>query len=104
MTTYTGSFYFLGQHKPAHFEASSVKALRAQMRAAITAMSGDDWQWYAWRIDEIARDIRKYAAVSREHGAKGLSMAKRPHDPWLDDVTATLPPYPGLNYGAAVNA
>lgn len=97
--TYSGSIYFFGNYRSAHFEASSVKALRLQMQAAIRGMNMDDWQYFAWRIDNLSKEIRKnYSSVSADYGARGVSMKKRPHDPFLDSVTRDLPEYPGLTY------
>lgn len=101
---YSGTFYFLGQHKPAHFQSETLKDLRAQMRAAIKSMPADDWHWFAWRIDNIAKELRKnYSAASQEHGARGISMKKRAHDDWLHSAVADLPPFPGLDYSNALN-
>ena len=98
--TYSGSIYFFGNYRPAHFEASSLKALRSQMLAALANMSQDDWQYFAWRIDDIYGNLkrRNYASMSADYGARGVSMKKRPHDPFLDEITRDLPEYPGLNY------
>ena len=104
MTIYTGSFYFLGTARPAHFEASSIKALRGKMLKAIQGMSMDDWQFFSWRIDNIAKELRKRhcAGASHEYGTKGVSMKRRAHDPWLKDVVADFPAYPGLDYSQAI--
>ena len=101
---YTGSFYFLGTARPAHFQAKSIKALREQMLKAIKGMNMDDWQFFAWRIDNIAKELRKKgcAGASAEYGTKGIWMKKRPHDPWLQDVVKDFPAYPGLDYSQAL--
>jgi len=96
---YTGQFYFLGQYKPLTIQATSIKALRAKMFEAIKNAHNDDWHWYAWRIEECVKELRKGAAAfSCEHGCKGITMKKRPHDPWLESITNTMPEYVGLNY------
>lgn len=98
---YSGSIYFFGNYRPAHFQAASVKALRAAMLASIKQMNMDDWQYFAFRIDDLAKQLRKnYTSVSADYGARGVAMRKRPHDPFLDSVTRDLPEYPGLAYGA----
>lgn len=101
-----GAFYFLGKARPAHFEADSIKALRAKMFDAIRNTHMDDWQFFAFRIDQAAKELRKKgcAGFSSEHGTRGLVMQKRPHDPWLDKTTADLAPFPGLDYSKACNA
>jgi hypothetical protein len=97
---YSGSIYFLGQYRPAYFEATGLGSLRAQMRDAIAQMNMDDWQWFAPRIDNAVKELRKPSCggASVEHGCRGVSVAKRPHDPWLDSIVAKLPNYPGLVY------
>ena len=98
--TYSASIYFLGQYRPAYFQATSMTKLKAQMRLAIDNLDRDDWEWFAWRIDEAFKRVqaRHCSGVSIEHGCKGLSVAKRQHDPWLDSVVAKLPAFPFLNY------
>lgn len=100
----SGSFYFFGQYKPAYFEADTAPALRRIMTAAVARLDPTDRLWFEMRTHELAKDLRTYAVASREHGARGVGMARRSHDAWLDDVTAALPPFPGLDYRAAVNA
>lgn len=96
---YSGSIYFFGNYRPAHFEALTIKALRAAMLASIKQMNMDDWQYFAFRIDDLAKQLRKnYTSVSADYGARGVAMRKRPHDPFLDSVTRDLPEYPGLTY------
>jgi hypothetical protein len=98
--TYSASIYFLGQYRPAYFQASSMNRLKAQMRLAIDNLDRDNWEWFAWRIDEAFKRVnaRNCSGVNIEHGCRGLSIAKRPHDPWLDNVIADLPAFPHLNY------
>lgn len=97
---YSGSIYFLGQYRPAYFEAVTVGKLREQMLASIVQMNIDDWQWFAAKIQNSVYELRKpnCGGASAEHGCRGVSVAKRPHDPWLDNVVAKLPEYPGLAY------
>ena len=99
---YTGSFYFFGHYRPAHFEETSLKRLRERMQKAINGIDSEAWHYFAWRIDEAIKQVKKpgCAAFSSEYGAKGISVKKRPHDPFLDEVTATFPHYPNLNYFA----
>ena len=99
MTTYSGSFYFFGNYRPVHFQAPTIAKLRAQMIDALHNVSELDREWYAPRIDEIARQMRKdYTSMSADYGSRGVTMRKRAHDPFLDEVTRTLPHYPGMIY------
>jgi hypothetical protein len=99
---YSGSIYFLGQFRPAYFSATSLKDLRAKMRVAIQDMPRSEWEWFAWRIDNVTKELRKPSCTgaSHEHGARGISVAKRPHDPWLANVVARLPAHETLLYPA----
>ncbi len=100
---YTASIYFLGQYRPAYFQAET--AIRAFQLAAHAVAGCPDQRWLIDRLDEACTRVRKpnCAAVSIEHGARGVSIAKRPHDPFLDSVTRTMPAYPGLDYAGACN-
>jgi hypothetical protein len=64
-----------------------------------------DRDWFLTRLREGERYMRKptCAAWSCDHCDRGVSIADRPHDPWLDSATAKLPAYPGLDYSAAIN-
>jgi hypothetical protein len=100
--TYSGSIYFLGQYRPAYFQASSLKGLREKMRIAIQDMPRDDWEFFAWRIDNAIKELRKPSCTgaSHEHGCRGVSVSKRPHDPWLANIVAKLPAHETLLYPA----
>jgi len=102
--TYSGTLYFLGTARPAYFEAKSIKALREQMLKSIQGMSMDDWQFFSWRIDNIAKELRKRscAGASAEHGCKGISMKEGKHDPFLHDIVKSFPSYPGLDYSQSI--
>lgn len=106
MSVYTGSFYFLGTARPAYFEATTLKGLRERMFKAINQMSMDDWQFFAFRIDAVTKEIRKKgcSGASAESGTKGVSVYKRKHDTALDDIVADFPAFPGLDYSLAINA
>ena len=105
MAKYSGAFYFMGNARSAHFEADSIKALRALMFDAIRQTHMDDWMFFSFRIDEAAKQLKKRgcAGFSAEHGARGVQMKRRPHDPWLDGAMAGLPHFPGLDYSKACN-
>jgi hypothetical protein len=100
---YTASIYFLGQYRPAYFEAET--ATRAFQAAAYAVAGCEDQKWLIERLDEALARVTKpnCAAASIEHGARGVSIANRPHDPFLDRVTRSMPAYPGLDYSNAVN-
>lgn len=97
---YSGSIYFLGQYRPAYFEAKTLGALRAAMCNAIANLESDTRFFLDYRIHNVVKQLRKPSCggASAEHGAMGVSVGKRPHDPWLDSIVAKLPEYPGLAY------
>lgn len=98
----TASIYFLGQYRPVYFEASTIDAALAMATAAI--LKATDREWFESRLAEARKQIKREscAAWSTEHGCRGVSIAKRPHDPFLRDVVAQLPKYPGLDYSCGV--
>jgi hypothetical protein len=102
--TVSGSIYFLGEYRPAYFEADTLDALACDMLAAVRNLP--DRQWYTVRIRQAAEHMGRSncSAWSADHVCRGVSMAKRPHDPFLDDITRTLPVLPGLDYSNAVYA
>ncbi len=103
--TISGSIYFLGAYRPAYFEADTIEACAALMHGAVQDIKNGSLKIFLLsRIKEgraqIARD--NCSAWSAEHRDRGVSFAKRPHDPFLDRVTATLPHCPGLDYAGTV--
>lgn len=101
--TCSGSIYFLGRYRPAYFEASSLEMLRTIMLDAVQDMSNAPW--YMTRIADAADALKNangYTAWQSDHCDKGVSMAKRPHDPWLDETVKTLPDCPNLHYSLAI--
>jgi hypothetical protein len=61
--------------------------------------------WLYARIDEGLTHMvtSNTTAWSADHCDRGVSFAKRPHDRFLDRVTADMEPCPGLDYSGAVN-
>jgi hypothetical protein len=102
--TVSGSIYFLGEYRPAYFEADNFVHLASAMVDAVRNLP--DRQWFAVRIRQAAEHMGRSncSAWSADHCSRGVSMAKRPHDPFLDDITRTLPVLPGLDYSNAVYA
>lgn len=104
METLTGSIYFLGHYRPFHCEDTALAKVLIRLRHAASGI--EDRQLHAWieeRIAHCGREIKRnpaYSSVSSDHSDRGVSICRRPHDPWLDKVTADLPPCPGLNYSA----
>jgi hypothetical protein len=100
----SGSIYFLGRYRPAYFEASNLYDLTDSMIAAVRDIK--DANLKAWLFARISIGRAKIdshcTSWSADHCDRGVSFAARPHDPWLDSITAKLPPCPGLNYGAAI--
>jgi hypothetical protein len=105
MKTYSATIYFLGDFKPAHYEAKTIKKLHEQMLNSIVHMSQDDWQFFAPRITEGCKQLRKLSCTgfSAEYGSRGVSFKKRAHDPFLDAITAKLPTFDGIDYRFAIN-
>jgi hypothetical protein len=105
--TISGGIYFLGRYRPAYFEAGAIGACVTKMQAALRNV--EDHALRAWlyaRIDEGLTHMvtSNTTAWSADHCDRGVSFAKRPHDRFLDRVTADMEPCPGLDYSGACNA
>lgn len=100
--TYSATVYFLGLYRPYYAEAESLPTLVKRINRAIAEIEGHDWAYLSESLAEIKKHIRKRNchAMSCERGTLGVKIKKSPHDPWLSDVVATLPPCPKLNYFA----
>ena len=98
------SLAFFGQYRPAHFEGLTLRYALARAERALTRAANRpkllDWLHDAQTSISAGRST--HTTIS--HGALCVTVAAGPHDPWLDDITDTLPDYPGLDYGEAVNA
>lgn len=105
--TYTASIFFLGQYRPAHFEATTAAMAAGEAQAALRFT--DRFDWALERLTEGVRRMRHTAGVcgtssySCEHGAFGVSLREGPHDPFLDRVCAQMPDYPRLDYSMSVS-
>lgn len=102
--TYSGSIYFLGAYRPAYFEANDLVSLSIKMHAAASQMP--EAEWFEARITEAFQTLKRKdstTSISIEHGARGVSMSRSSHDPWLDKLTTVMPACPGLDYSAVVN-
>jgi hypothetical protein len=103
----SGSIYFLGKYRPAYFEAQSVYECQHKMWAAMRPIKDKDlWNWLAVRVLEGRLEIEKdnCSAWTADHCDRGISFAKRPHDPFMDKAVADMPPCPGLDYSQSLNA
>lgn len=102
--TVSGSIYFLGRYRPAYFEADTTTQVAFLMYAAIRDI--EDRQLRSWLDDRIFQGEDSLSdsitSWSADHCDRGVSFAARPHDPWLDSITAKLPPCPGLDYSVAL--
>ena len=100
---FTVSVAFLGQYRPLYFSADTLAVAVEQARAA-TATAQDSQRIGAW-LDSCADAIMRpnHQSVSREHGRLSVGIRRAPHDPWLDAITAKLPPLPGADYSAVLN-
>ena len=106
--TISGSIYFLGKYRPAYFEAVTASDCATAMHNAILSCLHQDPDLYWWlkeRIYEGAQRItdRNCTAWAADHCDRGVSFAKRPHDPFMDKAMADMPPCPGLDYSQSVN-
>lgn len=100
---FTVSVAFLGKYRPLYFSADTLAAAVAQARAA-TATAQDAPRIGEW-LDSCAEAIMRpnHQKVTREHSRLSISICRAPHDPWLDAITAKLPPLPGADYSAVLN-
>ena len=98
---FTASIYFLGEYRPAYFQAATLAVAVSKAERALFA--AQDRDWFLTRLHEGKRQVRKpnCAGWSAEHGCRGVAIVKRPHDPFLDSITVKLPHYPGLDYTVA---
>jgi hypothetical protein len=104
--TITGAIYFLGAWRPAYFEAAGIEECAAKMLCAVQKLEDRSlkmWLFNRIREGRAAMASDTFSAWSADHCDRGVSFAKRPHDPFLDGITSLLAPYPGLNYSGAVN-
>ena len=103
----SGSIYFLGKYRPAYFEAESLdECYWAMVRAIFPITDIRLKTWLTNRLGEghyrLCQDYN--AAWSADHCDRGISFAKRPHDPFMDKAVADMPPCPGLDYSQSLNA
>lgn len=105
--TVSSKIYFLGNYRPAHFEADTFHGCANLMLRAIANVSDANLQ--SWLRDHIYSGLATMdrdantESVSADHCNKGVGYARRPHDPWLDSTTAKIRPCPGLDYSLAIN-
>lgn len=93
------SIGFLGKYKPAHWERDSLEECRD---AALRDVQDEH---LVKKIHEVYTSITtpplSVSSISIQGYAPfpyGVSLRKRPHDPFLDKVTADFPEFPGINY------
>lgn len=97
----TGSLYFLGKFRPLYIEDTALAKVVIRLRHAAQSVSDPALRdWLCDAVYRAARESRNYQSVSLDHCNKGVSIAFRPHDPWLDNAVKALPECPGLNYNA----
>lgn len=100
---FTAKVYFFGTYRPAVFQAETLPEAYQLLQHAI---AGDTDDYFRKSLPELHKAMSSkinYSAVSREYGTRGIEIAKRPHDPFLDSVTRHLPHYPGVDYSGAIN-
>lgn len=99
---YTASIYFLGQYRPAHFEATSPTLAAGVAIAAMMnterAEQAREWLVYCAKRLRRAGQDGGYSSTSCEHGCFGVTVREGAHDPWLDRSLAEMPDCPGMDY------
>lgn len=100
---YTASIYFMGQYRPAYFQAETK---HAAIDAALAAVAKcHDFLWFSNRLAEALIQLKgNCTAYSTDHGCRGIALRTGPHDPFLDGMTSSFPHYPDLDYSGAANA
>jgi hypothetical protein len=103
--TVTVSISFDGLYRPAHFEAATVCLATGKAIAAISAGMPDAEKARRW-ISEAARRLQSpdCASAGCSNTYMSVRVRRRPHDPFLDSVTANLPHCPGLDYSETARA
>lgn len=103
--TVTVTISFEGLYRPAHFEAATVCLATGNAIAAISAGMPDAEKARSW-ISEAARRLQSTNCMSAgcSNPYMSVRVRRRPHDPFLDSVTAGLPHCPGLDYSGAARA
>lgn len=101
---FTASIAFFGRYRPAYFEGETALAAVTLARNAVAASEHGDklCSWLATALGEVTRSA-SCSGFSIEHGTLCVTLRQGPHDRFLDSVTASLPPCPGLNYSGAAN-
>ena len=100
---YTVHVFFMGEFRSLVFQGAD---MRDTVALAVAAVAGTErGEYFANALNGAATDMltRGYSAVSRERSTCGVSIRKGAHDPFLDNITRVLPPYPGADYSAVVN-
>mgnify|MGYP003659189649 CR=1 FL=1 len=102
---FTIGISFLGQYRPAYFQADTLGDAIAAAVRAVYHMDNADFDWIMERLriggDEMA--IKRISAWSAEHGRRAVSFRRGAHDPFLDSVTRHMMPAPGVDYSEAAN-
>lgn len=97
-----GSIYFLGKYRPLTVEDTAMVKVKLRLKAATENCDPQLRDWLRSHLDGLFLAINKKncSSVQADHCDRGVSFAKRPHDPFLKLVLANLPDCPGLNYNA----
>lgn len=103
--TVTVTISFDGLYRSAHFEADTVRMASSKAIAAISDAMPEAEKARRW-ISEAARRLRSpdCASAGCSNPYMSVRVRRRPHDPFLDSVTAGLPHCPGLDYSDTARA
>ena len=102
---HTLKLYFFGRARPAVFSSEHFFDAADVLTDAIADCAPDAQSFFVKGLFQIvdAYDGKSASAFSYEHGGLGISWQTYPYDTFLDDVTATYPAFPGLDYSLTTN-
>lgn len=94
------SIGFLGRFRPAHWERETLEECRD---AALADVQDEHLRR---KIGEVYASLSSppfsVSSISVQGYSPfpyGISLRKRPHDPFLDKIVKDFPEFPGINYG-----
>ena len=101
---FTIGISFLGQYRPAYFQADTLNGALIAAGRAIKGMPETELDWFLERLRDGRSAMKpNCSAWSAEHGCRAVSVWRGAHDPFLDSVTRDMTPAPGLDYSEAAN-
>ena len=96
------SLYFFGRYRPVHVQAETAAGALAGLYALVSDEAPEPVrerlkQLWCLYLENSKRE-RPYSGFSTEHGMVGALLRDGVRDPWLDSVTADMPPCEGITY------